>query len=142
MQRGLGTSSATMQWVVNGYMLTLASLILRGGSLGDRYGVRRIFLIGLTGFALASLGCGLAPSAAWLIGARLLQGAAAALLIPASLAIIGAAYEGETRGPAIGTWAAAGALTTALGPPLGGWLVDSVGWGAGLLTIGRASGRE
>jgi EmrB/QacA subfamily drug resistance transporter len=85
-------------------------------------------MIGLVGFAAASLACGLAPSAAWLIASRLVQGAAAALLTPASLAIIGAAYSGEARGPAIGTWAAAGALTTALGPPLGGWLVDTAGW--------------
>lgn len=130
IQRSLGSEFATMQWVANGYMLTLASLILLGGSAGDRFGRRRIFLIGLIGFAAASLACGLAPSASWLIGARLAQGAAAALLTPASLAIIGAAYTGEARGPAIGTWAAAGAITTALGPPLGGWLVDAIGWRA------------
>ena len=128
MQRSLETSFGTMQWVVNGYMLTLASLILLGGSAGDRFGRRRMFMIGLAGFAAASLACGLAPSATWLIAARLAQGVAAALLTPASLAIIGAAFSGEARGPAIGTWAAAGALTTALGPPLGGWLVDVVGW--------------
>jgi EmrB/QacA subfamily drug resistance transporter len=128
MQRSLETSFGTMQWVINGYMLTLASLILIGGSAGDRFGRRRMFMIGLVGFAAASLACGLAPSASWLIGARLAQGVAAALLTPASLAIIGATYSGEARGPAIGTWAAAGALTTALGPPLGGWLVDVVGW--------------
>jgi MFS family permease len=128
MQRSLETSLGTMQWVVNGYMLTLASLILLGGSAGDRFGRRRTFMIGLVGFAAASLACGLAPSAPWLVGARLAQGMAAALLTPASLAIIGAAYSGEARGPAIGTWAAAGALTTALGPPLGGWLVDTIGW--------------
>lgn len=84
----------------------------------------------VVGFAAASLACGLAPNATLLIAARLAQGAAAALLTPASLAIIGAAYAGAARGPAIGTWAAAGALTTALGPPLGGWLVDTVGWRA------------
>jgi EmrB/QacA subfamily drug resistance transporter len=130
MQRDLDTTFGTMQWVANGYMLTLASLILLGGSAGDRFGRRRIFMIGLAGFAVASLACGLAPSAYWLVAARLTQGAAAALLTPASLAIIGATYHGEARGPAIGTWAAAGALTTALGPPLGGWLVDVVGWRA------------
>jgi EmrB/QacA subfamily drug resistance transporter len=128
MQRSLDTSFGTMQWVANGYMLTLASLILLGGSAGDRFGRRRMFMIGLVGFAGASLACGLAPSASWLIAARLVQGVAAALLTPASLAIIGAAFSGEARGPAIGTWAAAGALTIALGPPLGGWLVDVVGW--------------
>jgi EmrB/QacA subfamily drug resistance transporter len=119
-----------VQWVVNGYMLTLASLILLGGSAGDRFGRRRVFQIGLVAFTAASLACALAPSAFWLVAARLAQGAAAALLTPASLAIIGAAFTDDARGRAIGTWAAAGALTTALGPPLGGWLVDSVGWRA------------
>ena len=130
MQRSLGAELTTMQWVVNGYMLTLASLILLGGSAADHFGRRRIFLIGLVGFVAASLACGLAPSAGWLVASRLVQGGAAALLMPSSLAIIGSAYTGEARGPAIGTWAAAGAITTALGPPLGGWLVDSVGWRA------------
>lgn len=130
MQRSLGAELTTMQWVVNGYMLTLASLILLGGSAADHFGRGRIFLIGLVGFLAASLACGLAPSAGWLVAARLVQGGAAALLMPSSLAIIGSAYTGEARGPAIGTWAAAGAITTALGPPLGGWLVDSVGWRA------------
>ena len=117
-----------MQWVVNAYMLTLASLILLGGSAGDRFGRRRVFIVGLLGFTAASLACAVAPSAPWLIAARTVQGSAAALLTPASLAIIGAAYSGNARGPAIGTWAAAAALTTALGPPLGGWLVDTSGW--------------
>jgi EmrB/QacA subfamily drug resistance transporter len=130
MQGSLDTSLGAMQWVVNGYMLTLASLTLLGGSAGDRFGRRRVFMIGLAGFAAASLACGLAPSAAWLVAARLAQGVAAALLTPTSLAIIGAAYTGDARGPAIGTWAAAGALATALGPPLGGWLIDAVGWRA------------
>lgn len=126
----LGAALSTIQWVVNGYMLTLASLILIGGAAGDVFGRRQVFLIGLIAFALASVACGFAPQASWLIAARLLQGAAAALLVPASLAIIGAAYTGAARGPAIGTWAAAGALTTALGPVLGGWLVDTIGWRA------------
>lgn len=130
MQRGLETDLGAMQWVINGYLLTLASLILLGGSASDRFGRRRIFMIGTAGFAAASLACGLALSATWLIVARLAQGAAAALLTPASLAIIGATYRGEARGRAIGTWAAAGALTTALGPALGGWLVDTIGWRA------------
>jgi len=128
IQRSLETSLATMQWVFNGYMLTLASLILLGGSASDRFGRRRIFLIGLVTFAAASLACGLAPSASWLIVARAAQGAATALLMPASLAIIGAAYKGEARGRAIGTWAAAGALAIAISRPLGGWLVDAIGW--------------
>ncbi len=130
IQGALQTPFATMQWVVSGYMLVLSSLILLGGSAADRFGRRRVFLAGLVGFAAASLGCGLAPAAGWLIGARLVQGVGAALLTPASLAMIGAAYSGEARGRAIGTWAAAGALTTALGPPLGGWLVDAMGWRA------------
>jgi MFS family permease len=128
MRDALHSSLATMQWVVNAYMLTLASLILLGGATGDRFGRRRIFIRGLVGFAAASLACGLAPSAGWLIAARFAQGIAAAFLMPSSLAIIGATYTEEARGPAIGTWAAAGALTTSLGPPLGGWLVDAVGW--------------
>jgi EmrB/QacA subfamily drug resistance transporter len=128
MQGSLGGGLSTLQWVVNGYMLTLASLILLGGSAGDRFGRRRAFIAGLIGFATASFGCALAPSTPWLIAARLSQGAAAALLMPASLAMISAAYEGESRGPAIGTWAGAGALTTILGPPVGGWLVDTIGW--------------
>jgi EmrB/QacA subfamily drug resistance transporter len=128
MQRGLATDLASIQWVVNGYLLSLASLILLGGSLGDRFGRRALFLIGLVGFAAASLACGFAPSALWLVAARIVQGAAAALLMPASLAIISVAYSGEQRGRAIGTWAAAGALTTALGPVFGGWLVDTIGW--------------
>ncbi len=126
----LGTTLATLQWVVNGYMLTLASFILLGGSAGDRFGRRRIFLLGLSGFVVASVACGLAPGTAWLIGARMVQGVAAALLMPASLAIISSAYTGDARGAAIGTWAAAAAITSALGPPLGGWLVDTVGWRA------------
>jgi EmrB/QacA subfamily drug resistance transporter len=126
----LGTSLATLQWVVNGYMLTLASLILLGGSAGDRFGRRQVFLVGLVGFVASSIACGMAASAGWLIVARLVQGTAAALLTPSSLAIIGAAYTGEARGAAIGTWAAAAAITTALGPPLGGWLVDTIGWRA------------
>lgn len=128
IQRSLAADIGAVQWVVNGYMLTLASLILLGGSAGDRLGRRRAFIAGLIAFAVASLACALAPSAPWLIGARLAQGAAAAVLTPASLAIISSAYDREARGKAIGVWAAAGAMTTALGPPIGGWLVDSVGW--------------
>jgi EmrB/QacA subfamily drug resistance transporter len=128
MQRDLATGFSSIQWVVNGYLLSLASLILLGGALGDRLGRRKMFMTGLVGFAAASLGCGLAPSVHGLIAARFVQGVAAALLMPASLAIVSGAYTGESRGRAIGTWAAAGALTTALGPMLGGWIVDAIGW--------------
>lgn len=128
IQADLHSTLATMQWVINSYMLMLASLILLGGSLGDRFGRRRIFIVGLVIFAVASAACGLAATAGWLIVARMVQGLGAALLVPASLAIIGAAYAEEARGRAIGTWAAAAAVMTAVGPPLGGWLVDAVGW--------------
>ncbi|MFL9842239.1 MFS transporter [Sphingomonas sp. ST-64] len=130
IQSSFGAGLAAVQWVVTGYMLMLGALILIGGAMSDRLGRRRVFIWGLTGFALASLGCAVAPNEALLIVARIVQGAAAALLTPASLAIISGAYTGEARGAAIGTWAAAGAITTALGPPLGGWLVDIAGWRA------------
>jgi EmrB/QacA subfamily drug resistance transporter len=130
IQRDLHVPLSAVQWVVNGYMLMLASLVLLGGSAGDRFGRRRIYLIGLVSFAAASLACGFAPTATWLIAARFVQGIAAALLVPGSLAIIGSAYSGEARGRAIGSWAGAAAVTTALGPPLGGWLVDTVSWRA------------
>ncbi|MBL0372122.1 MFS transporter [Rhizobium sp. KVB221] len=128
MQSSLDATISTMQWVVNGYMLMLSSLILIGGSLGDRYGRRNIFILGVIVFAIASAGCGIASTAAELIAGRLLQGIGAALLVPASLAIIGTAYSEKTRGKAIGTWAAAAAIMAAIGPPLGGWLVDTTGW--------------
>ena len=130
MQTSLSGTLATLQWIVNGYMLTLASLILLGGAIADRYGRRRAFIVGLVIFAIASAACGFAPTAGWLVIGRLAQGAGAALLVPASLAIIGAAYPRHERGRAIGTWAAAAGVMTVLGPPLGGWLVDSIGWRA------------
>jgi EmrB/QacA subfamily drug resistance transporter len=128
IQSNLHSTFAAMQWVISGYMLMLASLILLGGALGDRYGKTRVFIVGLALFAAASAACGAAPSASWLIVARLFQGVASALVVPASLAIISDQYSGAKRGKAIGTWAAAGGLMTAFGPPLGGWLVDAVGW--------------
>jgi EmrB/QacA subfamily drug resistance transporter len=128
MQRDFLTSFGTLQWVFNGYLLALASLILLGGAAGDRFGRRLIFIVGLGIFVAASIACGLTTTSQALIIARFVQGVGAALLTPTSLAIIGSAYRGEARGAAIGTWAAAGALTTALGPPLGGWLVDTIGW--------------
>jgi MFS family permease len=128
MQRDFAAAFGTLQWVMNGYLLALANLILLGGAAGDRVRRRRVFIAGLCLFVAASVACAFAVSSNFLVGARFVQGVGAELLTPTSLAIVGAAYSGNARGPAIGTWAAAGALTTALGPPLGGWLVDTVGW--------------
>jgi EmrB/QacA subfamily drug resistance transporter len=134
IQRDLASSSGAtlsdMQWVINAYLLALSSLLLVGGSLGDRFGRRTIFVIGITVFTTASVACGLASGTFSLIATRALQGVGAALLVPASLAIIGNVFEGEARGKAIGTWAAWAAITGAAGPVLGGWLVDAVSWRA------------
>ncbi len=108
IQRALGGGLATQQWVVNAYLLTLGSLILVGGSLGDLYGERRIFTIGVGGFGVASLAAALSPSAAALVAARALQGVFGALLVPSSLAVIVATFPKSERGPAIGTWTAWG----------------------------------
>ncbi|WP_458116572.1 MFS transporter [Arthrobacter sp. D2-10] len=124
----LSTDFAALQWTVTGYTLTLASFILLGGSLGDRYGRRRIFIIGVVWFAVASLLCGVAPDAGLLIAARALQGVGGALLTPGSLAIIQASFSGEDRARAIGAWSGLGGVATAIGPFLGGWLVESVSW--------------
>ncbi|MEM9121786.1 MAG: MFS transporter [Pseudomonadota bacterium] len=124
----LAASFGATQWVVNAYALFLGSLILIGGAAGDRFGRRRIFSIGIAVFALASIACAAAPSAGALIAARAAQGIGAAMLVPQSLAIIAANFPPEARGRAIGLWAGASALTTALGPPLGGLLIDSFGW--------------
>ncbi len=129
LQRQFGATAAQAQWVVESYALFLASLILLGGVLGDIHGRKRIFLIGTIFFALASAICGLAQSVEMLIGARAAQGAAAALLTPASLAIISATFTDETeRGRAIGTWSGFTALTAAAGPVLGGWLIETFTW--------------
>lgn len=130
MARDLGGGSEGVQWIVNGYLLPLAALVLLGGALADRIGRRRVFLIGVIVFSLASLACMIAPGLELLIAGRVAQGVGAAMLVPASLAILGASFSGEARGRAIGTWAAAGAATGALGPVLGGWLVDMIGWRA------------
>lgn len=124
----LKVDPAHLSWTINAYLLPLGVLILLGGALGDHFGRRRLFQIGLSTFAFASLACAAAPSLAWLLAARGLQGLGAALLTPNSLAILGGAFTGEARGRAIGTWAAAGALAGALGPIAGGWIVDTVGW--------------
>lgn len=130
IQQDFGSGFTTLQWVVNAYALTLAGLILVGGGAGDRFGRRRIFITGIWVFLVASIAIALAPDAAMLIGARALQGIGAALLIPQSLAILSASFPKEVRGRAIGIWAGASAITTALGPALGGALIDWLDWRA------------
>jgi EmrB/QacA subfamily drug resistance transporter len=126
----LDAPASGLQWIVNAYLLPLSALLLLGGAAGDKFGRRRLFLIGIALFALASTLCALAPSLELLLAGRALQGIASAMLMPNSLALLGSAFAGEERGRAIGTWAAAGAVAGALGPVLGGWLVDAVGWRA------------
>jgi EmrB/QacA subfamily drug resistance transporter len=128
LRASFGADLASVQWVLNGYVLALAALTLIGGALADVYGKARMLAIGCLGFGLASVACGLAPSIGWLIALRLVQGISAAILTPSSLALIGATYPKEERNSAIGVWAAASALTTAGGPVLGGWLAQSFGW--------------
>lgn len=128
MRQGLHASAAETQWVVNGFTLPLAALILLGGALGDHQGRRRWLVIGTTLFGLASLFCALSRSLELLLIGRALQGLGAALLLPNSLALLNSAYEGEARGRAVGIWAAAGAISAAIAPLLGGWLVDHAGW--------------
>ncbi len=128
--RDLAEPSAVLSWVVNSYLLPVGALTLLGGGAGDRFGRRRLFLIGLALFTAASLLCAAAPGFSVLLAARALQGLGAALLLPNSLAILGASFSGEARGKAIGTWAAAGALAGALGPLIGGLIVDTAGWRA------------
>ena len=130
LRAALSADLASVQWVLNGYVLALASLTLIGGALADAHGKARVLAIGCLLFGAASIACALAPSAAWLIAARVLQGIGAALLTPASLALIGATYPKDERNRAIGVWAAASALTTAGGPVLGGWLTETFGWQA------------
>ena len=130
LRAALNADLAAVQWVLNGYVLALASLTLIGGALADAHGKARVLAIGCLIFAAGSIACALAPSAAWLIVARVAQGIGAALLTPASLALIGATYPKGERNRAIGVWAAASALTTAGGPVLGGWLTETFGWQA------------
>jgi EmrB/QacA subfamily drug resistance transporter len=124
----LDAGIAGLQWVVNAYTLTLSGFLLLGGSLGDHYGRRRVFVVGVIWFAAASLLCGLAPGVEALIAARALQGIGGALLTPGSLAIIEASFRAEDRGPAIGAWSGLGGVTAAIGPFLGGWLVQAASW--------------
>ncbi|MBH1934607.1 MFS transporter [Streptomyces sp. AV19] len=119
---------AVLQWTVNAYMLTLAGLILLGGALGDRFGRRRVFVVGIVWFALASLLCGIAPSAGVLIAARALQGIGGALLTPGSLALLQAVFHPDDRAGAVGAWSGLGGVASAVGPFVGGWLVDGPGW--------------
>ena len=126
--RDLGADLAGLQWTITGYALTLAALILLGGSLGDRYGRRRVYLIGVVWFGIASLACALAPNIATLVGARLLQGIGGALMTPGSLAIIQASFAPADRAKAIGTWSGLAGVTTIIGPFVGGWLVDEFSW--------------
>jgi EmrB/QacA subfamily drug resistance transporter len=128
LRASFGADLASVQWVLNGYVLALAALTLIGGALADVYGKARMLGVGCLGFGLASAACVVAPSIEWLIAFRVLQGISAALLTPASLALIGATYPKAERNAAIGVWAAASALTTAGGPVLGGWLTETFGW--------------
>ncbi|WP_448062017.1 MFS transporter [Cellulomonas hominis] len=126
--KDLGASTAGLQWTVNGYALTLAAFLLLGGSLGDRFGRRRVFLVGTVWFAAASLLCALAPTAGALVAARSLQGIGGALLTPGSLAILQAAFAADDRGRAIGAWSGLGGIAGAAAPFLGGWIVEVVSW--------------
>lgn len=120
--------AADLQWVINAYLLPLSALLLLGGALGDRYGRRGVLIAGIALFAASSALCAAAPNLTLLLAARALQGIGAALVLPNSLAILGSAFSGEARGRAVGTWSAASAMTAAIGPLLGGWLIDVAGW--------------
>ena len=128
LQASFHATVADLQWVVESYGVLLAALILVGGSFGDRFGRRLIFITGVLIFAFASAGCGLASSIHQLIIARSVQGIGAALLVPGSLAIISTSFDEKSRGQAIGTWSGFTAITTAVGPVLGGWLVEHGSW--------------
>jgi MFS family permease len=128
IQRGLGGGLAGQQWVSNAYLLTLGSLILLGGSLGDIFGERRVFALGVAGFGVASLLCAIAPSIELLVAFRALQGVAGAMLTPSSLALIVSAFPEKERGPAIGTWTAWGTIAGALGPLVAGGVLSVGSW--------------
>jgi len=126
----LNAKADALQWVINAYLLPLSALLLLGGAAGDRFGRKLLLIFGIAVFALASAFCAMATSSLWLLSARAVQGIGAAILLPNSLAILGETFSGEERGRAIGTWAAMGAMVGAVGPVLGGWLIDTVGWRA------------
>jgi len=128
--KSLDAGAADLQWVINAYLLPLSALLLLGGAAGDRYGRKRLLVAGTFLFAAASIACALAPNLTLLLVGRGLQGVGAAVLMPSSLAILGASFAGEARGRAIGIWASIGAVMSAVGPVLGGWLIDTVGWRA------------
>src|SRR6476469_6673076 len=126
--RDFGLGVQGLQWVVNGYLLTLTAFMLLSGTLGDRFRRSRVFAVGCVAFAAASVGCALAPSLPVLVALRLLQGIAGSLLVPNSLAMLETSFRGDERGAAIGQWTAASAISTALGPLAGGWLIDAGSW--------------
>src|SRR5207302_4229880 len=130
LQSSLNATAVDLQWVIEAYSLLLSALLLVGGSLGDHYGRRRIFLIGVALFAAASAACGFAGDIRQLVAARALQGLGAALLVPGSLAIISSSVSEHARGPAIGTWSGFSAITAGIGPVMGGWLIEHVSWRA------------
>jgi EmrB/QacA subfamily drug resistance transporter len=130
MGSDLHADASILPWIINAYLLPLSALLLLGGAAGDHYGRRRMLISGISLFAAASLACALGADATLLLAARAAQGIGAAILMPNSLGILGSSFEGQARGRAVGTWAAAGAIASAVGPPLGGWLVDAVGWRA------------
>ena len=126
--RDLGAGLSGQQWVLDGYLLSLSALLLTGGAAGDRYGRRRVFISGLAVFTTASLACGFSPTVGWLIGARVIQGVGAAALVPGSLALINVGIRNQDRARAVGIWAGMSGVTSALGPLIGGWLVDAASW--------------
>ena len=128
LSRDLDASVRGLQWILDSYLVTLSALLLLGGNAGDRYGRRSMFVVGLGAFVVASVLCGLAPGVGFLIVARALQGVAGALLVPASLSIISSVFDGDDRGRAIGAWSGLAAVAGAVGPLLGGWLVDAGSW--------------
>src|SRR5437867_1376878 len=130
LQESLNASVSSVQWVVEAYSLFLASLVLVGGSLGDRFGRRRVFAIGIAVFAASSAACALAPDVRFLVAARAVQGVGAALLVPSSLAILGSAFSSRERGRAVGTWSSLTAIAGVIGPVAGGWLVQVASWRA------------